>query len=120
MFSVYLPVSICRTISAAALTVLLAVMGSKASQAADIDIQLATDYAVDPNTGAKVPATLNPSGTAVLSYIGNGITFRYVGQDGKSHTLKVHLDFEFLLNSDPNNKLLPRQSSTKLIKPAQQ
>ena len=54
----------------------------------------------------KAPVALNPSGTIDLTYINNGIVLQYDGRDGKSHAIKVHLDFEFLLNSDPGSRAM--------------
>ncbi|MDZ4082852.1 MAG: hypothetical protein U1E10_07955 [Bdellovibrionales bacterium] len=86
--------------------VAISVLGLEGSYGATANLQIATEYAIDPNTGTKAPVALNPSGTIDLTYINNGIVLQYDGRDGKSHAIKVHLDFEFLLNSDPGSRAM--------------
>ncbi len=89
-----------RTLFAAALSGL----AIPAAKAAPLELFVATDYAMDYETGIKAPAALNLSGTANLSYINNGIVLSFEGRDGGVHTLKIHLDFDGLLNADPNSR----------------
>jgi hypothetical protein len=74
------------------------------SNAAPIELLIATEYVTDAETGLKTPAALNASGKADLSYMNNGIVLTYEGNDGKSHKVKIHLDFDSLLNADLSNR----------------
>lgn len=86
------------------LTVLLISAPAMAAQAAEVELYLATEYTIDPNTGLKAPAPLNLSGKADLSYSNNGIVLGFEGRDGKLHNLKIHLDFNNLLDTDPSQR----------------
>lgn len=101
MLSNLLSILVFRTVSA---TVLVCGLTTSIAQSAPLEVFIATDYVINAETGLNVPAALNPSGSADLTYIKNGIVLGFIGKDGKSHNIKVHLDFESLLNVDPNNR----------------
>lgn len=68
--------------------------------AAPIDLSIATEYEVNPDTGIKVPAALNPSGKADLTYFNNGVVLTFAGRDGRNQSIRIHLDFGSLLNTE--------------------
>jgi hypothetical protein len=73
---------------------------AEGAHAATVDLSIATEYQINSETGEKVPLAMNPSGKAELTYFNNGIVLTYVGHDGGTHSIKIHLDFGFLLNTD--------------------
>lgn len=93
-----------KTLLGSVLTLFLLSTPAIATQAAEVELFLATEYTIDPSTGLKAPASLNPSGKADLSYINNGVVLAYEGRDGKVHSIKVHLDFNNLLDTDPSQR----------------
>jgi hypothetical protein len=93
-----------RTVIGASLGAFSATFTPSVSKAAPLEIFIATEYATNAETGQKTPAALNASGKADLSYMNNGILLTYEGNDGKSHKIKIHLDFDSLLNADLSNR----------------
>lgn len=93
-----------ETLLRSLLTILFVCSPAIASHAAEVELFIATEYAIDPNTGLKTPAALNPSGKADLSYINNGVVLGYEGRDGKPISIKVHLDFSSLLDTEPSQR----------------
>jgi hypothetical protein len=83
---------------------LFALITPSISEAAPIEIFIATEYSTDVETGMKSPAALNPSGKADITYMNNGIVLTFEGNNGKSNKVKIHLDFERLLDADSSNR----------------
>lgn len=79
---------------------LICALVGEAAQAAAIELSIATEYEINADTGIKVPAALNPSGNAELTYFNNGIVLTFAGRDGKNQSIRIHLDFGSLLNTD--------------------
>lgn len=77
---------------------------SDKSTAAQIEISIATDYAIDAETGAKSPLAINLSGTANIAYTNSGLILGFNGKKGDTQEFKIHLDFDSLLNGDPSNR----------------
>lgn len=85
------------------------VFAALSAKSAPIDLFISTDYGIDQSTGMKGPILENPSGKAELVFFERGIELHFEDSKSVKRAVRVHLDFEGLLDAPEQTRALSTQ-----------